>query len=256
MPDRKKILVSLHDIAPFHLDRLKEAAALLRDLAVARAGFLFVPEFHGDVSSGRSAEFAHWCRDISERMDVEWFLHGYRHQEDRSARREFPVSPLQRLKSRLLTGSEGEFLGLGPSGIRERLQKGKEIFSGSVAGASLAGFIAPGWLFNRHLVPILKEEGLVFTEDYRRIHDVRTGDFWKCPVITWATRTRLRKHGSLIAGRLCLRLWRDQPLLRVAMHPYDFDHPETVTEIRRLLETALQDREVSRYRDLSPGRRC
>ena len=39
-------------------------------------------------------------------------------------------------------------------------------------------------------------------------------------------------------------------MLRVAMHPFDFDHPATVASIRSVLSAALRDREQAFAEDL------
>ena len=42
-----KLLVSLHDVAPFHLERIRKAEALFARLGVPKVQYLFVPDFHG-----------------------------------------------------------------------------------------------------------------------------------------------------------------------------------------------------------------
>ena len=63
-------------------------------------------------------------------------------------------------------------------------------------------------------------------------------------MITWATRTAIRKHGSVAFAPLLSRLWSRQPLLRMAIHPFDFDHPNVVASIRALLTSLLSVREA------------
>jgi hypothetical protein len=58
-------------------------------------------------------------------------------------------------------------------------------------------------------------------------------------VITWATRTPLRRASSVAGTPLLLRLRRGGPVLRLAVHPFDFDHPRTVASIRRVASAAL-----------------
>ena len=62
-------------------------------------------------------------------------------------------------------------------------------------------------------------------------------------MITWATRTPLRKYGSLVVCPLLARLFASAPRLRVATHPFDFDHPATVRSIRGVLARLLAARE-------------
>ena len=103
--------------------------------------------------------------------------------------------------------------------------------------------MAPAWLFNDHLLPLHKEKGLRHTEDQRRLYRADTGASLPSPTITWATRTVLRKYGSLAVCPLLARLFGASPYLRVAMHPFDFDHPATVRSIRSVLEYLKPGRE-------------
>jgi hypothetical protein len=95
--------------------------------------------------------------------------------------------------------------------------------------------------------------GIRHTEDQRRMYRCDTGARLDSPVITWATRTVLRKYGSLIVCPSLLRLWSNVPVLRVAMHPFDFDHPETVRSIRSVLARAMRGREQAFAEDLDFG---
>jgi hypothetical protein len=71
-----------------------------------------------------------------------------------------------------------------------------------------------------------------------------------CPVITWSTRTALRRR---LSGRLSdalARRWRCEPALRIAIHPYDLDHPHVEASIRRTLTTVLDTRICGGHSDL------
>jgi predicted deacetylase len=255
----RRLLVSLHDATPFHLPRLRKAEALFRQLGVAKVAYLFVPEYHGRYPSAEHPDFVEWCRSPRP-FAVDWFLHGFKHLETP----EEPAAPTRRAvlpseaapgaagdawKRRLLTAGEGEFLALDEAAQRRKLQAGLASFRACL-GADPAGFIAPAWLFNDGLIPLLKELGLPYTEDHRRIYRTDTGASLASPVVTWATRTFLRKYGSLVVCPLLARLWSGQPVLRVAMHPFDFDHPVTVRNIAGVLRKLLPGRVQSFTREV------
>src|SRR5690606_21224974 len=80
----RSLIVSLHDVAPPHLDRLRRAEALFRKLGVARVQYLFVPDFHGKFPATRFSELLAWCREPRP-FEVSWWLHGYYHL-DRASR--------------------------------------------------------------------------------------------------------------------------------------------------------------------------
>jgi predicted deacetylase len=236
----RSLLISLHDVTPFHLERIRRAEDLYRELGLAKVAYLFVPEYHGGHPSAGDPAFAEWCR--KERpFRVQWHLHGWHHLETPE-----PGAPAggagDALKRRLLTAGEGEFLALSPEGQRRRLDAGLSAFRACL-GADPEGFVAPAWLFNAHLLPLLKEKGIRHTEDHRRLYRADTGAALPSPVITWATRTAVRKYGSLVVCPLLARVFGGSPCLRVAMHPFDFDHPATVRSIRAVLEYLRPGRE-------------
>jgi len=63
-------------------------------------------------------------------------------------------------------------------------------------------------------------------------------------VITWATRTVTRRIGSRVVCPALATLWRTRPLIRVALHPHDFDYPATVANITQVLRALLREREL------------
>jgi predicted deacetylase len=147
-----------------------------------------------------------------------------------------------------MTAGEGEFLTLGESDMRARIARGMETFSGCLSEKPL-GFVPPAWLHNEELFPILKEFGFRFTEDHGGVYEVQTGQRASCPVITWATRTRFRQYASRVVCPALLAHWRDRQVIRIALHPTDFDHPKTVDSIVAVLARARRDRRLALYED-------
>jgi predicted deacetylase len=240
------LLIALHDVTPVHRARLEKAERLLAGLGVSHVAYLLVPDFHRAARADASTDFVAWCR-ARRRFDVQWFLHGYLH-EDRGDAADGGHQPTmaERLASRFATGGEAECIRLGPEALRARLRAGTAVFE-SCLGTRPTGFVAPAWLFNRHLLPALKELDFEFTESHLRVFHIVTDRAFVTPVTTWATRTRLRRWGSLAVTAIARRVWRTRPVIRVALHPYDFDHPATVASMSRWLDAVRQERVVVRY---------
>jgi predicted deacetylase len=78
MTDR--LLLSVHDVTPFHFERLVRIEHFLAAKAVTHATYLLVPRFHGRWAIEHDRGFAAWCR-ASRAFDVRWFLHGFYHDE-------------------------------------------------------------------------------------------------------------------------------------------------------------------------------
>jgi uncharacterized protein len=177
---------------------------------------------------------------------VQWLLHGYSHRDDAVESERDHGTVAQRLAARLLTGGEGEFLPLRSGAVRARLAAGLNTFSRCL-GTVADGFVAPAWLFNDELIPALATMRLRFTESQFHVFDVQQGRAQPSPVITWATRTPMRRWGSLVVAGSQRRLCRRAPILRIALHPHDFDHPATVASIARTLDAARRDRTLVSY---------
>lgn len=250
---KTKLLVSLHDVTPVHRQRLERAERLIADLGIRKCAYLLVPRFHHTESAAESEWFRGFCLKQRE-FEVEWLLHGFFHREGPSDRgRQKPTSKRDALKQwwkrEFMTGGEGEFLSLSTGELKNRLEQGSRVFSDCL-NRSPQGFVAPAWLYNERLVPALKELGFHFTENHRSVIDLAPERSIRAPVITWATRTVARKYSSILGCPLLLKAWRKESVLRVAMHPHDFDHPETTRNVSNVLKRALAAREAISYREL------
>jgi uncharacterized protein len=252
---KPRLLVSLHDVSPVHLQRLQKAEELLCASGVSATQYLLVPQFHGHYRASEYPGFIDWCcRERS--FDVSWWLHGFHHLDVPAGEEAAASLTLtDRIKRRFLTAGEGEFLALDATEQRRRLMAGLEEYARCFGGARPAGFVAPAWLFKPEaLLPLLRELGFPYTEDHHRLYDVNRGLSIPAPVITWATRTLIRKYGSLVLSPLRARWFRHAPVVRLALHPHDFDHPTTVRNIEGVLRSLMRDREISLPERLAWGR--
>jgi predicted deacetylase len=244
----RRLLVSLHDVTPFHAARLEKAERLLENLGVPSVAYLLVPRFHGRHDITADESFRAWC-SRARPFEVEWILHGWEHQEPPAARRTDTGSIGERVRRRWMTAGEGEFLALSAKEAGSRLSQSAAAFS-SCIDRRPEGFVPPAWLANATLQRVLTDAGFRFTEDQGAIIDLALGSRLDCPVVTWATRTPTRRLGSRIVAPLLFRLWRDRPVLRIAIHPHDFDYPATVRSIARVLKAALAARTAVSYAEV------
>lgn len=240
----RALVVSLHDVAPPHLARLRRAEERFRKLGIPCVQYLFVPDFHGTAPAARDPEFLAWCR-APRPFEISWWLHGYRHLDDASADDGAALSRKDRLRRRFLTGGEGEFLPLDATEHARRLHAGLDVFAECLPGVRPAGFVAPAWLYRAEaLFPALRAHGLERTEDHHALHDLRGNAVRSvpAPVVTWATRNLPYRLLSLAVCPARAWWFRRAPVLRVALHPHDFDHPATAANAEAVLRRALRDR--------------
>jgi predicted deacetylase len=241
-----RLLVSLHDVTPVHARRLERAERLLEALGVEAVTYLLVPDFHGLGAAHALMEFVAWCRAPRPYV-VQWFLHGYFHGEHVVPAVGGPrLTASEWLASSFLTAGEAECLGLRGEALHARLRNGIESCELCI-GAPPTGFVAPAWLFNQELVPALTAMNFEYTESQLRVWQLRTGRVRRSPVITWATRTALRRWGSVACS--AVRRHTRHPVVRVALHPFDFDHPGTIASIARTIDALRGNRTIAPYDD-------
>src|SRR5262249_10807476 len=149
--------------------------------------------FHGAPPANLSRDFVDWCH-AGRPFVVQWFLHGYFHDDRTVEVRSERWSLTEWFGSSVATAHEAEFLPLRGAALRVRLCAGMLSFE-CCLGSPPDGFIAPGWLFNDELVRTLADLRFQFTESPFRVVQVRDRREVRCPVVTWATRTWLRRVG-------------------------------------------------------------
>ena len=242
---KPRLLLSLHDVTPHHFARLMRAEALFRELGVTHATYLVVPRYHGAYAIEAEHRFQAWCR-AARPFAVRWCLHGYHHEEERT---HGDSSFRNWISRQLLTAGEGEFLSLPERELNGRLDRGCEAFKACFCECP-TGFVAPAWLFNRSLIPVLRRRGFAWTEDHWRIYDLQRHTAINAPVVTWASRTFVRRWGSVLLAPALLHRWREQPVLRIAVHPFDFDDGRLVNSIREVLVKAMRHRALGGYTEV------
>jgi uncharacterized protein len=236
------LLASIHDVSPRFEGEVDGLLDLLDRNVGTRLAMLVVPNHWGDAPIVPGSRFAGRLRAWAD-AGVEMFLHGFSHRDDSSHQ-----TAAARIRARFMTASEGEFLGLSQAEAATRIREGRSLLE-DIIGRPIAGFIAPAWLYGEGAHEALRQLALPIAEDHFRIGSPATGkQLAGGPVITWASRTRLRLASSLAAAAVL----RNAPLdvLRVGVHPPDIRHPALVASIQKTLQKALQHRRAARYADL------
>jgi len=241
MPARR-LIASIHDVAPRFEREIEGLIGLLSPHVSNRIALLVVPNHWDQSPIVAGSPFAGRLRGWAE-SGFEIFLHGFYH---RDLARHGRVS--DRLRSRWMTAGEGEFLGLTRDEAKARIQAGQALLE-DVTGRSIAGFVAPAWLYGPGAVEALAECDVPIAEDHLSVWSPRSGAVLsRSPVITWASRTKLRLRSSLIAAAALRRLpIRD---LRIGVHPADFHSSRLLRSIGTTLRVAARRRRPSGYSDL------
>ena len=203
---------------------------------------LVVPNHWGEAPIVPGSPFGSRLRRWAE-SGIEIFLHGYFHRD-----RARHGSAGNRLRARFMTAGEGEFLGLSRGEAETRIREGRDLLE-DVIGRPVDGFVAPAWLYGEGALAALATSGIRMAEDHLRVWSPASGaTLARGPVITWASRSRIRLASSLAAAAAL----RAAPIkvLRVGVHPPDCGQPPLVGSIRKTLTTAAKTRRAARYSEL------
>jgi predicted deacetylase len=244
-PAERLLLASIHDVSPRFEGEVDRLIDLLRVHVGTKMAMLVVPNHWGDAPILPGSPFAARLRDWAA-SGIEMFLHGFYHRDDAGH-----AGTGNRLRARFMTAGEGEFLGLSRQEAADRLLTGRQLLE-DVIGRSIDGFIAPAWLYGRGALEALHDARIPLAEDHLRVWSPATGQqLASGPVITWASRTRLRLLSSLAAAAAL----RHAPLqvLRIGVHPPDIRHQALVRSIDKTFRSAVSTRRVGRYSELLPA---
>jgi uncharacterized protein len=239
---RRLLLASIHDVSPRFESEVDRLLDLLCPHVGSKLAMLVVPNHWSEAPIIPGSPFARRLRTWAD-QGIEMFLHGFTHRDDSAHHGAGP-----RLRAKFMTASEGEFLGLGRGEAMQRIVEGRTLVE-DVIGREIAGFIAPAWLYGPGANEALRACAIPIAEDHFRVWSPATGDTLASgPVITWASRTRLRLTSSLLAAAAL----RHAPLevMRIGVHPPDVRHPVLVKSIVATFASAAARRRPGSYSDL------
>ena len=243
-PSPKTLLASIHDVGPRFEREVDQLAALLSGiLSGPKFAMLVVPDHWGTAPLAEAAAFQRRLRDWSD-QGVEMFVHGWFHKDlaDHSGAAAF--------KAKHLTAGEGEFLGLSQAVAAQRMADGKALIEDAI-GRSVAGFIAPAWLYGAGARAALAASTFALAEDHLRVWQPASGQVLaKGPVITWASRSRPRQVSSRFFAGLARTALHGQSVVRVAVHPGDVTVPALLGSIAATFQSFASRRLAGRYADL------
>lgn len=234
------LLVSIHDVAPPNLPEVQRLWQLCRNAGVVPA-LLVVPDWHGSAPIERDADFLAWLRGVvSEGAEI--ILHGERHDE---AGR--PRTLGDELRAAGRTAREGECLTLDAPALEALVARGLARLK--TLGFSALGFVPPAWLMRADARGGIYAAGLSLTEDETAIY-LAGGHRVASPALRWSTRTPFRARASVSVAGWRWRFQRRAPVIRIALHPGDLNHPAVAGSVARALDHWTSHRAARSYASL------
>lgn len=235
------LLVTIHDVTPALQGRVKTLWALCAERGII-PGLYVVPDWHGGSPIEGDAAFVQWLRDRAA-DGAEIFLHGERHDEIG-----LPRTWRDELRAFGRTNKEGEFLTLDYDAARARIDRG--IARLRSLGLAPIGFVPPAWLAKRATHDAVRDAGLAVSESDSAIFVHARRATIASPVLRWSARGAFRSYGSVLQERIRWRTQRRTPVMRIALHPADLDHPAVERNMRVALDAWMRVRTAGRYCEL------
>lgn len=228
------IAVALHDVEPRWALRCAAIRAWLAERGADRVTLLAIPAARGRPLRGHP-ELTRWLGERAAAGDA-IAQHGFTHERSRVAR--WPRRTLANWQG----GAAAEFPGLDARAAAARVAAGRAVLRG--AGLECQGFVAPGYAYTSALRRELRRLGL-WSADLLGV-TTRTGRL-HCPAVTLGASTPAKRLLSPPFVRLAGG--SDGRLLRLDVHPADFDHPRHVAALDLVL-AAQRRRHAVTYDDL------
>jgi len=232
--------VSLHDVSPLTQRTSQAILAELGKLGVACCSLLVVADHH---HRGHFLDDKTFCDWLAEKHDAgnEIVIHGYHHIRDRKA----SDSTWQKLMTRAYTADEGEFYDIDERSATDLLAKALDEFARF--DFHPRGFIAPAWLLSEAGESAARKAGFQYTTRLRHVLALGTGVRHDSMSMVYSVRSGWRRTLSLAWNASLYRRLAPNPLLRVSIHPPDYDYKKIWRQIAKYIALAVKDRAPMTY---------
>ena len=229
------LAVAIHDVQPASLERCKEIRAWLTCRGIERVTLLVIPA-PGLHPFSRRPGLVEWLTWLCSRGDVV-AQHGLEHAQARRA-----ALPRQWLAS-WQGGRAAEFAGLRAGEARARIVAGRRLLT--LVGLDPRGFVAPGYAYTRELRHELSRSFAWWGSSWAI--EGPAGAVVRTPAVGLGTSSGLKRCLSPTVARFGALL--NPAVLRLDVHPADFDHERHVRALEAVLDRASRRKAIT-YDDL------
>lgn len=236
----KRLFASIHDVSPRFEGEVDRLLDHLAPHVGRRLAMLVVPDHWS--SAPITPAFATRLRGWADE-GIEMFVHGWTHRDDSAH-----TAGTAAFKAKHMTAGEGEFLGLSHAEALLRMRRGKALVE-DITGRAATGFIAPAWLYSEGARAALADAGFALAEDHARVWRPGGDVVARGPVITWASRSRMRQLSSLAAAGALRHALQPTRNVRIAVHPGDTGVPALLASITTTFAAFRRHRPAA-YADL------
>jgi predicted deacetylase len=227
------LAVAVHDVEPRSYRRVLDIRAWLLQHGVDRATLLVIPASELHPIGARAPALVQWLRDRAACGDAV-AQHGLAH---RAAHH--PAWP-RSLLAALQGGRAAEFPGLDPVSTRERVKIGQRLLHDVALDPH--GFVAPGYAYTRALREVVSGPAFDWSADLGGVNTRGNGRI-RARALCLGTSTPLKRALSPTVVRAAAR--GSDELMRLDVHPADFDLPGHLATLESVLELAGGRRTVT-----------
>jgi len=248
----RALVVSIHDVSPFTQQATRTILAGLHELGVTRCSLLVVPDHHHKGHFLNDKNFRDWLVAMGGEGH-EIVVHGYYHIRERRQNEGL----WQKGMTRAYTAGEGEFYDIDESRAAQLAARAREDFAR--LDFYPPGFIAPAWLLSNAGENAVRKAGFQYTTRLRNVLSLTTGARHDTMSMVFSVRSAWRRAVSLAWNASLFHRLKPNPLLRISIHPPDYDHDSIRTQLAKYVALALEDRApmtywnwVSAHHDFNP----
>ena len=238
--ERDALIVSIHDVEPGNRALVESILEEIGRRGVRVASLLVVPHYHHQRATADDPKFLAWLHE-KEAAGNDIVIHGFYHQRPRRERE----SARHRFITRIYTQDEGEFFDLPYEDALQRIKNAQSIFDD--AGLKPRGFIAPAWLLGSEAERAARDAGMEYTTRLRTILDLRSGQAFAARTLVYSVRNGWRRSVSLAWNATIFQATKENPLLRLSIHPPDRGFPEIWRQIERFIDKVRETRTATTY---------
>jgi len=236
------LVVSIHDVSTVNRETVVRMLEDLAGVGVGKTSLLVIPNHHHKGEANLDRFFGAWLRDMVSHGH-EAVLHGFFHL--RPAQEDDGLST--RLTTRFYTAGEGEFYDLSFEEARSLLHHGKQVLF--ACGVTPSGFIAPAWLLSPEAERAVREEGFDYTTKIASVIDCKRRVEFSSRSMVYSVRSNWRRSVSLLWNGMLFQLLRNTSLLRIGLHPPDWEHDAIRRHVLGCIRLAAKARRVETYRE-------
>jgi predicted deacetylase len=236
----RALVVSIHDVSPLTQQATQVFLERLHALGVEKCSLLVIPNHHHRGHFLDDKNFCDWLVTQGA-AGHEIVIHGYYHQRERKA----AESVWKKLITQTYTQNEGEFYDIGEAQAAALILKAQAEFA--QLGFHPTGFIAPAWLLSEAGEQAARNAGFAYTTRIGGVLNLASGERHDSTSMVYSVRNAWRRAASLAWNASLFKRLKNNPLLRIGLHPPDLDHTAIWKQIEKYTALALEDRTPMTY---------